>query len=284
MVSYRAIAPFLIALLAVTVIGFLGYAVGFLGFVYRVMMPETFTSFPLVILSVIFGVAAFFSPCSFSVLPAYVSHYLAGDPSGSVRTVRHGVRFGLTAAAGVITVNVIIGLVIALLGSAAPFAKDPRQDTALILGIRTAAGFLIAAMGLFALLDRPLPLPSLQRWIGGVNFRQSVFLYGLLYNGAAIGCTGPILLGLMLYALVSGSVAHALTAFVIFALTMGTLMVLLTAVIAGFGGAMAQRLLPATPVIKRVAGGVMVVVGLAIALLTLEGNRLFVRLFFPFLP
>lgn len=278
-----ALGYFFLVLLLLMLLGFAGYYFGFLGFIYNVMMPGELGRFSLVILAIIFGTAAFFSPCSFSVLPAYVSHYIAGDTERVARPIRRGIYFGFIAALGVITINVLVGLIIAALGSAAPFAKDPREDIALILGIRTIAGLLIAIMGIFAVLDRPLPLPSLQKFIGRLTFGKSVFLYGLLYNGAAIGCTGPILLGLILYALTTGSFASALATFVIFALTMGILMVLLTTAVAIFKEAAVYKLIPLAPIIQKIAGWVMIIAGLAIAILTLEGNRIFVKIFFPFL-
>lgn len=282
--SKSPIFYFVLALLALIILGFLGYYFGFLGFIYNVMMPEAFGKFPLIILAMIFGTAAFFSPCSFSVLPAYVSHYLAGDIQGEKNAIRKGIYFGLIAAIGVITINVLVGLVIALLGSAAPFAKDPREDIALILGIRAVAGLLIITMGILTVLDRPLPVPSFfHKLMGRASFGKSIFLYGLLYNGAAVGCTGPILLGLTLYALSAGSFVSAFTAFVVFALTMGTLMIILTTAIAMFKEKATQKLIPLTPVIKKIAGWVMILAGLAIVLLTLEGNRIFVKIFFPFL-
>lgn len=282
---------FSLVLIILTLVGLAGYYFGFLGFIYNVMMPGALGNFPLLVLSVIFGAAAFFSPCSFSVLPAYVSHFIAGgeapavpEVAGRARDIVRGLRFGLVAAAGVLTINLIVGVVIALLGAAAPFAKDPRQDIPLILAVRAVAGLVIAYLGVMTFLDKPLAVPAFaQRLIGRVDFRKSIFLYGLLYNGAAIGCTGPILLGLTLYAFTTGSFAGALTAFVVFALTMGVLMILLTTLTAVFKGSAARRLVPFAPVIKKTAGAVMFLTGLAITLLTLQGNVLFVKIFFPFL-
>lgn len=275
---------FFFILLALTLIGFAGYYLGFLGFIYKVMAPEAFSNFPLVVLAIIFGTAAFFSPCSFTVLPAYISHYISQEEEKASRPLQRGLYFGLIAALGVITINILVGLIIAALGSTAPFAKDPREDISLILGIRTVAGLLIVALGVLTVLDRPLPIPSfVHRLMGRASFGKSIFLYGLLYNGAAIGCTGPILLGLTLYALSTGSFASAFTAFVIFALTMGVLMILLTTAIAIGKEKAIKKLAPLTPVIKKLAGWVMIFVGLTIALLTLEGNQIFVKIFFPFL-
>lgn len=279
----KLIFRFILILAILTLVGFAGFYFGFLGFIYNIMMPETFGRFPLIILSIIFGIAAFFSPCTFTVLPAYVSHYLTSEAPEPKRRIAKGFYFGLIAALGVITVNLLVGLVIATLGSTAPFAKDPREDIALVLGIRVVAGIIIAYLGVLTVLGKSFDIPFLQKFIGKASFGKSIYFYGVLYNGAALGCTGPILLGLILYALTTGSFASAFGAFLVFSLTMGTLMIFLTTSIALFKGAVVQKLLPLAPTIKKVAGYVMIVVGLAIALLTLEGNRIFVKIFFPFL-
>lgn len=287
----RNIIYFIVILTVLTLGGFIGYYFGFLGFIYNVMMPEAFSNFPLITLSIIFGTAAFFSPCSFTVLPAYVSHYLTGDKGeptsqqdlNQAKNIAKGFYFGLIAALGVLTINIIVGLIIAALGSAAPFAKDPRQDIPLILGVRIVAGLIIAYLGLMTVLGKHLEIPVLPNLIGRLSFGKSIFLYGMLYNGAAVGCTGPILLGLILYALTSGSFTSALTAFIIFALTMGILMIILTTLTAIFKNTVAHKLAPLTPAIQKIAGYVMIFAGISIALLTLQGNRLFVQIFFPFL-
>ncbi|MBI4451018.1 hypothetical protein HY642_03520 [Candidatus Woesearchaeota archaeon] len=282
--------PLLYALVTIVVLvalGFIGYYVGFLGAVYKVMMPERLRAFPLVILSIIFGIAAFFSPCALTVMPAYVSHFLTGGLEkkrmSKTEVFWKSLYLGLIGAAGIFVVNMVVGLVIAILGAAAPFAKDPRQDVAIILGIRVIAGFLIAALGLATLFGKGLRVPWIHRLMARQGFTRSIFFYGILYNGAAIGCTGPIMLGLLLYAFANASFTGAITAFLVFAATMAVLMVALTLIAGIFKQALMPRLVAATPIIRTTAGIIMVVVGLAIALLTLEGNRLFVKLFFPFL-
>ncbi len=281
MSTKSSILLFLIVLFLFIVVGFVGYYFGFLGFIYNVMVKEAFGKFPLIVLSSIFGVAAFFSPCSFTVLPGYVSHYLTGDTEKG--NVAKGFYFGFIAALGVITVNIIVGVIIAILGAAAPFAKDPRQDIPAILAVRTLAGLIIAYLGLMTVLGKHIEVPYLQKRLGKVSFGKSIFIYGMLYNGAAIGCTGPLLLGLILYALTLGSFTNAFLAFLVFALTMGALMILLTTSIAAFKIKIVQKIAPFTPVVQKVAGYVMLFTGLATALLTLEGNRIFVEIFFPFL-
>ena len=270
-----------VMLLAILIfIAFLGYYFGFLGFISNVMMPETFSKFGIVLLSAMFGLAAFFSPCSFTVMPAYISHHLQ---STTEKTGRNALKLGILAALGVMSITLIVGIMIALLGSAVPFAKDPREDIAPILAIRIIAGFIIAFLGVLTLSGRSFNIPFIQNFISESGFGKSIFWYGVFYNGAAIGCTGPLLLGLILYAFASGSFMSALLAFIVFASTMGLLMIIFTVLIVKFKDLAAERLVVVLPIIKNIAAAVMIFVGLSIALLTLEGNRIFVDIFFPFL-
>lgn len=278
----NSVKYFLAVLLALIVVGLVGYYYGFLNFVYNIMIPGAFSGYNVIVLSIIFGIAAFFSPCAFTVLPAYVSSYL-GQSEDETGKFSKSLYLGMVAALGIITVNMIIGLIVAFLGSATPFATDPRQDHPIILGIRSITGLLIAILGIALLLGKSPNLHFVQEFFSKPGFSRSVYAYGLIYNAAAIGCTGPILLSLMLYAYASGSVVTALTAFGVFSLTMGILMVAVTMLVGTFKQTIVRRMARATPIIRNSAAIVMIIVGLSIFLLTLEGNNLFVKIFFPYL-
>lgn len=273
----------LIGIVVLSFLGFLGYRFGFLHFIYGIMMPGNLGTFRLPLLSTLFGTAAFFSPCALTVLPAYVSRFL-GEEREQKHSIVQLVGLGFIGALGIILVNMMVGLIIAGLGSAAPFAKDPREDILPILAVRTIAGLLIALMGYFTLTGRRVPIPFVQEFLAQGSFSRSIFTYGIFYNAAAIGCTGPILLGLMLFAFQTGNVQATLTAFTIFSLTMGFWMVLLTVLTGLFKKAAIRQCIAPAPLLRTITGAVMIFVGLSVAILTLEGNRIFVKLFFPFLP
>lgn len=273
-------------MLILVALGFVGYSIGFLQVVYRIIMPNEFSSIGLIALSVVLGIAAFFSPCAFTMLPAYVSHYLAYREQKQKKTspLWSAAKLGFVAALGLLIVNLVIGLVIALLGAATPFAKDPRDDITLILGIRAAIGFMIACLGVMAFTRKSLYLPFLQHLPERKKGKRSMFWYGVAYNAVAVGCTGPIMLGLLLYAFSTARFLAAFTAFVFFSLTMGILMIALTTLAGVLKTHVTEKLARATPLITQAAGIIMVIVGLSIAFLTLEGNNLFVKIFFKFLP
>lgn len=270
-------------------LGWLGYRLGFWRFVTSIAMPQAFASYNLLILSGAAGIAAFFSPCVFPLLPGYVTYDL-GLQGGRGNRLARSLALGGAAALGVIAVNLTIGAVIAALGQATPFQPDPRKDPAAVLMIRTLAGVAIAGLGVLTLTGRSLPaslLTKITRTPGAKppgGFR-SLFFYGVFYNAAGIGCTGPILLSVMLFALTAGSTSAALWAFLVFSLTMGALMVGVT-VLAGLSQAvLVRRLRLATPFLHRLGGVVMILVGgyTAISLATGPGREIFVRVFLPFL-
>ena len=109
---------------------------------------------------------------------------------------------------------------------------------------------------------------------------SSLYLYGLGYNAAGMGCTAPILAGLMVFALSTGGFASALGAFALFSVTMGALMLTVSGLVAASQRTLIARLNAATPNIKMAASILMVLVGL-FNLYTAVNLGLFQRLFFP---
>lgn len=277
-----------IAIVSALLLGFMGYYFGFLQtFVYGVMVPNAFSKFNLYSLAVIAGVAAFFSPCSFPVLPSYMSYLLASEDHQTRRLFRSA-HLGVVAGLGVTLVNMFVGSVIAYAGAAAPFQPDPRKDEIWILGVRIAAGIAITLLGAVTLSGQSFHFPSvglgsrISKASHSSGMAKKVFLYGAGYNAAGFGCTGPILLSLMLYAFLAGSFTIALGAFIVFSVTMAILMILVTMFAGLAKDKLLRRLGTATPKIKKLSGIVLILVGFLTVSLT--GNELFVRLLFPFLP
>lgn len=283
----------LLAVLAAALLGFLGYQLGFLGFVYEIMVPGEFAAYGALTLGVVIGVAAFFSPCAFPLLPAYVSYGLTvrGETNGNFGK---SLRLGLAAAAGLLVVVLAIGGLIAVLRASTPFQPDPRQDEPWILGVRVVAGIAIGLFGLLALTGRT---GAVGRWFhriqpGGPrpdaetrsHPARGMFLYGLGYSAAGIGCTGPLLLALMLYAFAFPGPAASLGAFAVFAVTMATLMVFVTVLVGLAKRSALERLKSAAPTMQRVAGAVALLAGAWTVYSVTFGLDLFVRWFFRFLP
>lgn len=279
--------PALLLALGAIFLGVIGYQLGFLGFVYKLMVPDAFSRVDGLILAAVMGVAAFFSPCAFPLLPGYMTYQLQAQ--GSQARFARSLALGMAAALGLLVVNGAVGLVVAALGSAAPFNADPRADPWFILAPRALGGGFVAYLGALYLLNRTLSLGPLGR-IGALvgpshapehSYRGS-FLYGAVYNLIGIGCTGALSLALVLYALTLGGASAALAAFAVFSATMGALMVLATALVGLSGTTLLRNVRGSIPAIRQVSGAIMLVVGGLTVAFVLQGNEWFTRLFFPF--
>lgn len=269
-------------------LGVVGFQLGFLGFVYKLMVPQAFSSIPVYALAAVMGVAAFFSPCAFPLLPGYMTYQLEAQ-HGEAKLLK-SLYLGLLGALGVIIVNVALGLVIASLGAATPFNADPRQDPWVILAPRLLGGLFVVYVGTLYLMNRSLNLGPIGRLGGAVAALEepkgspgrNTFLYGFLYNVIGVGCTGALLLALMLYALTIGSFWTALFAFTVFSGAMGFLMLVMTILVGLSRATMVRRLRTSIPAIRKISGAIMLVVGALTVAFVLQGNQLFTKIFFPF--
>lgn len=275
------LAVWLAALLALIVTGYLAFRA-------FVTAPEP-GALNLYLLAAFAGVASFFSPCAFPLLPSYLSVYtMAAD--GERARPRGALVPALAAALGVVTFDLLLGALIGALGAgaAAGLSISADEPNAFVQGFRGLVGLVLLALGVGQVVGWNLKPRLTERLIyqtrparqGGRGPVASLYLYGLGYTAAGMGCTGPILAGLMVLAASSGGFTTALVAFGLFALTMGALMLIVSALVASSRKAMIQRLKALTPRIESAAGVLLILVG-AFNLYTALNQAEFLRLLFP---
>ncbi|MBI3495489.1 hypothetical protein HY065_02590 [Candidatus Berkelbacteria bacterium] len=236
-------------------LGLFGWFYGFRTFTAPAGAVSLVALLPLALLA---GVASFFSPCSFPLLPGYFAGYLAGGRAPRPRPM----TVGLASALGVVSFLLILGLLVGILGqgfvglfgtkaSIVPI----RRIVALVLLLLGIAHFTGWFAGLFHGVGRLVKLPGLRQ----PSFKAS-YWFGFGYTLAGLGCTGAILGGLTLLALTSGGVTLALLTFGLAALTMATLMVVLSLLVAGAQEVLITKFKATTPEIKRWGGVVLILV------------------------
>jgi cytochrome c-type biogenesis protein len=245
---------------------------GYLGFRVFATSPNL-SSANLYLFAVIAGVASFFSPCAFPLLPSYFSFYQrAGEiKEGSQFGVGNALRYGAAAALGVITFALILGAIIAVLGTGVAqglsiSGPEPSQFVRVFRGI---IGAVLLILGIGQLLGWNLKptfadafaFNTRPRREGGRGPSTNLYLYGLGYNAAGMGCTAPILAGLIVVALASGGFTSALGAFFVFAATMGALMLIVSLLVAASEETLITRMKAAAPKIKRASSFLLILVG-----------------------
>lgn len=276
---------FLIPILFLIGVTIGGYSL-FLATILKLMRQELVLGIGLV--ATIAGIASFFNPCSFPLLPAFLAQYYTHEKKERKgETLQHG----LLSASGVISFNIILGLLIGLLGLGfgESFGLAGDSPSFVVLIARGAIGFLLIILGYSHATGRGLQFgflnPLIQRITGSKNLQQArgsrkFYWYGFFYPLIGIGCGGPILAALSAYAISLGGIAQILTAFFIYSLVMGALMVFVSLLVAYSKVQLLDSLKGAIGPIKKTSGILLVVVGIFLVLSSIF-VKTFVGILFP---
>lgn len=225
-------------------------------------MIDIQVSFPLAFLA---GLVSFLSPCVLPVVPSYVA-FVSGMTLEELRdgTVpgarRAAVLHSLLFVIGFTAIFMSLGLVATALG--APIAQA-------LPWMARVGGVVLVVFGLHLLGWLPVRwLPA--RWMGRdtrpVLAGRRVGPLGSVFIGMAFGagwtpCIGPILASILLYSSLESTMVGGLALLATYAVGLGLPFVLASAALNAFlaGTARVRRWLPP---LQRVAGGVLVLVGL----------------------
>jgi len=201
------------------------------------------------------GGFTFFAPCAFPLLPGYVAFYLGSDEEGSAddTTARllRAAKVGVIASAGFFVVFWVLGGIVSVAGT--QLLTDISLLEPVIGGLLVVLG---AAMAAGRSPQFHVKLPERRR------SSSSFFLFGVVYALAAAGCTAPLFIGVVSASLGSGPALAAGTLGA-YAGGMGAMMVGVTGLAAVGRDQVLRRLSASTGRIQRVAGGLLVVAGIA---------------------
>lgn len=235
------------------------------------------------------GFLSFFSPCSFPLLPGYVSFYLMRkkETSGGLneQTMRAALPAGLAASAGILTI--FLGL--AIFGIF--FSEAVREMVPVLIPI---TGAVILIMGLIMVADidisrftypikekfaagakklKPIFLPPIEKILSFITRKEIKFeenedsemmgqyLYGLGYGAASAGCTAPVFIALLV-ASMSYTLFNTALIFTLYAVTTAALMVTFTLLVAASQDTIVNKMRASTGLIKKIGGAVLSIVGL----------------------
>jgi cytochrome c-type biogenesis protein len=171
-----------------------------------------------ILTSLSLGLLSSTSPCILPLYPGFLA-YLAGRQEG-IRSRTGRFSLGFFVLAGVLTMMLALGLVIALL--------SVSIGAALTIVIPVAY-ILIIVLGIALLFDyNPFKaLPQVQ-----VPFLKNpyinAYIYGLLYGPIALPCSGPLVVGIFTLSFTTAEVISKLTIFFWFGIGFGLPLLLLS--------------------------------------------------------
>lgn len=232
--------------IVIAAIALAGYFV-FLGF-----MNNDQTLVNLLPLAVVAGVASFFSPCAFPLLPSMVALDVENDSKHSPKAK------GLLAAVGVLTFLVPLGIIIGFVG--VPLGNLLQDNLNLI---RSVIGVALIYLGYrqlkgmhFGFFEKHAPKLSKKN-----QSKTSVpFMFGFSYVMIGSGCTVPIMTALVLGALAVGNFFTATASFIL----AGSIMALLMFGFMTYAGSvktMPSRITKSMPKIKKATGAILIIIG-----------------------
>ncbi|MGD8566388.1 MAG: cytochrome c biogenesis protein CcdA [Candidatus Bathyarchaeota archaeon] len=194
------------------------------------------------------GVFALLSPCGYPMLPGYISYYL-----GSKLSVEKALRGGVTCALGLLTVYSIIGIIVSAIGGViSPY----------IPFLELVAGVAIIVMGVFMIIEIRF-LTFFERLRAPINKGLiGLFLYGIVYGLATLGCSAPIFFSIVLYAIVSGGALFGFVTFFFYAVGMSFPILLTTILVAKAKQLMLNKIMDITPLLQKISGLILVGIGI----------------------
>ena len=205
------------------------------------------------------GMLATVNPCGFAMLPAYLSYFLgidAGDGPAATAWWRVGraIAVSLAVSLGFLSVFTVIGAIVRAGG-------DVLIDWAKYATI--PIGLALAGLGLAMINGYHLPLttPRLDRG-GRDRTIGSMFVFGVSYAIASIGCTLPLFIGAALTSFTSRGTVSGVLLVLTFGAGMALVLTALTVTLALARGGLLARLRRVLPYVDRVAGVFLVLAGL----------------------
>jgi len=205
------------------------------------------------------GVATFFSPCAYALLPGYVGYYVSAttDDPTDVPLMGAVVR-GVAASMGVAAVFGGLAIAILLIG---------RPIEVVITALEPVVGVALVVLGLAVVTGRGptwhTALP--ERRTSVVGFA----VFGAAYAVAAAGCVAPLFLAIVLRALTYPP-GSALLVLGSYAAGFSSLMLAATVAIAVGRNALLERVLDHRDLLEKGAGVALVLAGIAQLVITVQ--------------
>lgn len=216
-----------------------------------------------VLTSISLGLLASASPCIIPLYPGYLA-YLSGAATGEKRKGRY--FLGFFVLAGVLTMMLFLGLVIALL------SVSVGRALSIIIPI---ADLLLITLGIFLLADKnpfkalpQIKIPAMR------NPFVNAFLYGLLYGPIALPCSGPLVVSIFAISLTTVEVLSRLGAFLWFGIGFGLPLLLLSLISGALQRTITRWLAQHSRLINVIGGLLLIGIGIYDFILNLPLIRL----------
>jgi cytochrome c-type biogenesis protein len=177
--------------------------------------------------SFILGVMAAVNPCGFVLLPTYLVYYLGTElnreDESKTTTLRRGLSVGIAVSSGFIGLFLVVGIISRAFTTV---ISENAKYAALVIGIG------LIAMGIAMLFGWKLPIAQPDVSVQRKRTTWNMFLFGIVYAIASIGCTIGLLISVILGSINRHGFVSGVISIVLYGLGMGLLVTSLTVALA----------------------------------------------------
>ena len=210
------------------------------------------------------GLLAAVNPCGFVLLPTYLMYYLGlsgrpGDTSTRDGAVSRALVVSLSLSAGFMSVFLIVGSISRLFTD---WINQNAKYVSLVIGLA------LVVLGVAMLFGYRLPLTTPKLDVGGRAKDRTVFsmfLFGVAYAVASIGCTIGPFSGVVLGTIDTSGFAAGLLAILLYGGAMSLLVTSLTVSLAVAQGGLLRVLRKGMTYVETASAVVMILSGLYLA-------------------
>lgn len=177
--------------------------------------------------SFILGVMAAVNPCGFVLLPTYLVYYLGTElnreDENKTTTLRRGLSVGIAVSSGFVGLFLVVGIISRAFTTV---ISENAKYAALVIGIG------LIAMGIAMLFGWKLPIAQPDVSMQRKRTTWNMFLFGIVYAVASIGCTIGLLISVILGSINRHGFVSGVISIVLYGLGMGLLVTSLTVALA----------------------------------------------------
>ncbi|MEI6298166.1 MAG: cytochrome c biogenesis CcdA family protein [Actinomycetota bacterium] len=177
--------------------------------------------------SFLLGVMAAVNPCGFVLLPTYLVYYLGTelnrDGEHKTATLRRGLSVGIAVSSGFISLFLVVGIISRAFTTV---IRDNAKYAALVIGVG------LVAMGIAMLFGWKLPIAQPDVSVQRKRTTWNMFLFGIVYAIASIGCTIGLLISVILGSINRNGFVSGVISIALYGLGMGLLVTSLTVALA----------------------------------------------------